>query len=313
MINKINNNILKTIIILFEYFTNFYVILFVKHKYFTNKILHRNFQHFFDIDNSFGILIQGQFIKKNNFTLNTLLLYKYIYPNINIVLSTWDDLDQNSINKIKKLNIYLLLNKKPANPGLSNINLQIVSTINGINFLKKLETKYILKTRTDQRINKNLNFLLYFKILQDSFPLQSTIYFKKRIITTSLNTFKSRLYGVSDMLTFGLTNDLLKYWDIPLELEKDKKMVNNEPKFYIKNNIAEGYIMNNFFRLISHVPNWTQNDSLFVFTSYFYIVDKEQIDLYWLKYERYFGSLILKNTSHIKNWELFENADWHLS
>ena len=74
------------------------------------------------------IIMQGPIIKDNDFTINTLSLYKKIFRKHSIILSTWDDESSLNIDRIKSLGIEVILNKKPDYAGIANINFQIVST-----------------------------------------------------------------------------------------------------------------------------------------------------------------------------------------
>ena len=98
-----------------------------------------------------SIIIQGPILLNDNFTYTTALLYKKYFSKAIIIVSTWEGMAVSQINNFRNSGIILLLNKMPDYNGFSNINLQIVTTLAGINYAKKINTKYILKTRTDQR------------------------------------------------------------------------------------------------------------------------------------------------------------------
>ena len=59
-----------------------------------------------------GLIIQGQIIKQNNFTYETILMYKKMLENQNveIILSTWTDEDENII-KLSKRELILWIQK----------------------------------------------------------------------------------------------------------------------------------------------------------------------------------------------------------
>ena len=160
--------------------------------------------------------MQGPFISNDNFTLNTIKLYRHNYPNVKLILSTWK-IPNEVKEELKIIDVHSIENIKPNNPGLSNINLQIVSSSSGIIAAKKLNVKYVLKTRTDQRIyHPSMDFYLFNLI--KSFPLTSHNYNQiKRLVGISLGTFKYRMYGVSDMFLYGHIDDMVDYWSPPLE------------------------------------------------------------------------------------------------
>jgi len=116
--------------------------------------------------------MQGNIINKNNFTYETLKIYRKLFPKIILILSTRDDCSKDEINKLNKIDVEVVENTKPDYSGVSNINLQIKSTKNGLFKAKELGFKYCLKTRTDQRIYRH-DFILYFLSLLDFFKIES--------------------------------------------------------------------------------------------------------------------------------------------
>jgi hypothetical protein len=204
------------------------------------------------------------------------------------------------IDKFRNSGIILLLNKMPEYNGFSNINLQIVTTLAGINYAKKNNTKYILKTRTDQRLY-NKESIQYFKNLynQDNFNYN-------KIIVSSLNTFYTRLFSISDMFQFGKTETIFNFWNINLiECLKEKEIITTNkllliPEIYL----TYIYLKNSFFDF-----KWTQVSYESALVKYFYIVDKESIDLLWNKY----NALENNRNIYIENNDLKEagNLYWH--
>ena len=62
-----------------------------------------------------------------------------------IILSTWKE----EAAKLTAGDYEVILNEKPANPGISNRNMQRVSTAAGVKFAKELGCTHVLKWRTD--------------------------------------------------------------------------------------------------------------------------------------------------------------------
>lgn len=276
---------------------------------FNIKWLNKFYSIYPSIGYEFGILMQGPVIIENDFTFNTLKLYRHKYPNANILLSTWKGENNDILVKLRNIGIIVIENSKPSNFGIVNVNLQIVSTAIGILEMKKLNVQYLIKVRTDQRIYKNIDFLSLMKNLQDTFPITDNV-LKSRLIIASVNTFRTRLYGITDMLMFGHIDDMEKYWCIPLEGNVNKLNRFPDPSIYIKNQVGEGYLINHFFKTTGFEPMWSTNNSLKFIVSYFCIIDKEQLDLYWLKYNRFFESIDFTNSNDYLNWERFEFSDW---
>jgi hypothetical protein len=239
------------------------------------------------------------------------MFYRQLYPNVRIILSTWID-EKTKINedRLKDLSVDSLFNEIPTYRGVSNINLQLVSTQSGIKLASDLGVKYILKTRTDQRVCKSIDFLGHMQNLQQNFPMAHDV-LSSRLVIASTNSFKSRLYGITDMFMFGQMTDMQLYWKIPLESEFQPNVpLNADPVYFIANKQAEGYLVNHFFESLSFIPQWTFEDSQLFVANFFCVVDKEQLDLFWLKYERFIETISFHRKNDAQNWERFEFVDW---
>lgn len=99
-----------------------------------------------------GVVIQGP----TNYFKEVVDVWKG-WPNV--VWSTWEDEPKENIEYIAQNQIFVLLNKKPQFPGDSNVNLQALSTFNGINFLRNKGVKEVLKVRSDHTISDVKSFL----------------------------------------------------------------------------------------------------------------------------------------------------------
>ena len=125
-----------------------------------------------------------------------------IYGIENIIFSTWENENTDCCQ------VPVIKSKLPTHTGTGNINLQVISSVNGI---KKAETDYIIKVRSDiliRDIDKWLEFC-------------SEHYKKERIFVLGL----SYLYPFSprDQIFIGVKDTLLNMFDIPLK-DEDWKM-----------------------------------------------------------------------------------------
>lgn len=312
LINKILSDIiLKIIDFIFRVLSkisNHFITFHIRPK-FTKDItvkVHKN-SEFVNKKKLVAIVIQGPLIIKDNFTVETLKLYIKLFKEHKLILSTWSDSDSNILENIKKLGIEVVLNIKPKNEGISNINLQIVSTSAGIKKAKKLGCKYVLKTRTDQRIYSSLSIsLCYFFIKQ--FPLSAEHKQNERIISFNFNTFKFRPYSISDMINFGHINDMIKYWCIELDERSQSELIIEERHLeWSKLRYAEVYLVTSFMNSINRKINWTLEDSWKVMSENFCILNINDIDLYWSKY----SSKEFRHLNYKKNkYEQFNFSDW---
>lgn len=209
---------------------------------------------------SVGVLIQGQLVP--NVTLGVCRRYKALYPNLKIVFSTWDDYQHGDIQQIEALGISVIRTEKPKHSGPSNINLQIISTKIGLEFLAKVGVQQVLKNRSDGMLSSDY-LLEYLQFLFDNYSDNG-----KRIIVPSYNSFLFRLYSPTDQFQFGRTEVLQKYWSCaPAENAK------------IEFRFAESYLVREYLSLLGRNTNFTLEDSLSVYRDFFVIADNAELGL----------------------------------
>lgn len=251
---------------------------------------------------------------------------KYL-PGATIILSTWEGSDVSNLDYDK-----LLLNKDPGASGYrenvyknpekkipNNINRQILSTLNG---LKIVETKYAMKLRTDFELFGN-KFLKYF----DQFPKNTNdnnikIFEKKVLAFVFLPEDSAKIpFYISDHSFFGLSDDLLKLFDIPLQNTTENMwMENHEPankELFIKYFCTpssrfspETYIVLNAFNKINNnifniVRDWTDDSESnlklgekFIVNN-FIVLDSRQYNIRAI-YKKYLSVLI-----HYRSFERY--------
>ena len=237
------------------------------------------------IDEKIAIIIQGPIQEKFDFLKNTLEIYKKIFKNSIIIISTWKSEDIEKINTLKDENIYILFNDEPEK-SQSNIDHQIFSTNIALKFAMNHNAKYSIKTRADVRINKS-NLETFFISLIKTFPVKSNSLIKSRIIVPSLITFKFRIFSLSDIVMFGETNDLLQYFDLELFKNGLKKFDLNEKKL-LKNEtpvVAEIFLCARFMNKLDNSINWNLESWWDSLKNYFCIIDNSSLDLFWHKYD----------------------------
>ncbi len=145
------------------------------------------------------------------------------FPGSEIVLSIWKGSDVSGLDFDQLIEnddpgAFNVMRPEALRPVYNNGNRQIVSTASG---LRAVSRCYAAKVRTDLVLTGN-QWLGQF----NGFPARSPRWriFKERIVTASLYT-RNPVRGIrkpfhpSDWLMFGLTEDMLLLWDIPLEPE----------------------------------------------------------------------------------------------
>ena len=237
------------------------------------------------IDEKIAVIIQGPIQEKFDFLKNTLEIYKKIFKNSIIIISTWKSEDIERINTLKDENIYILFNDEPEK-SQSNIDHQIFSTNIALKFAINHNAKYSIKTRADVRLNKS-NLETFFISLIKTFPVKTNSLIKSRIVVPSLITFKFRIFSLSDIVMFGETNDLLQYFDLELFRDGLKKFDLNEKKL-LKNEtpvVAEIFLCARFMNKLDNSINWNLENWWDSLKNYFCIIDNSSLDLFWHKYD----------------------------
>ena len=275
-----------------------------------------------------AIIIQGPLNLINNFTIESIKLYNKIFKGAKIILSTWEDENEKSILIAKNLDCVVLLNKKPKNTynyfhpssgimmqqgGPGNINLQLITTKSAILLAKDMGIEYCFKTRTDLRFYRH-DLFDFFLSLMKAFPLDDTSLQKNRLITSSFNTLKYKLYCISDTLMFGNTRDMLNYWGAE-HYEEGIKPYIDTVKMQIPPIVSgmaiwgDTYLAIKYLESLGIEPEWTLQHFWKICGKYFCIVDAYSLDMYFDKYEKLNEHRYTRDYKN-SNPRAMEFADW---
>ncbi|MEW5494412.1 WavE lipopolysaccharide synthesis family protein [Enterobacter cloacae] len=182
-----------------------------------------------------SVIIQGPVLStryKNEditWTQKCILQLRMLLPDAQLILSTWDhaSADISPMTDIVIRNPAIDAVYYDEHLGIyDNTNRQIITTRNG---LQHASRPYALKIRTDTVLS-DIRFLAFF----DKYKKRNAHYsvFNSRIVASSLYAKKyagsgehttTQLFQPSDIILFGLTSDLLKLYDIPLNTEQDSR------------------------------------------------------------------------------------------
>ena len=293
-----------------------------------------------------AIVIQGPLVYENNYTAETFKLYRSIYPNVPIIVSTWkDEATDDFRRECKENSIVLLENEPPKDRGYANLNLQLKSSLEGVKYVKEsITAKFVLKTRSDQRINL-FEFLAHFKNLLKTFPPKDDK-LRERIILLGSETTKKFPFNFHDFLAFGHIEDISKLYDIPFHgkigklsyFDRHRTRVNkignlladSKPPFdynvvteqshkLFKLNRAmnriywpEVYITRTFYeKYIAPIDTSKLFETSWKFTvDYLILIDFETVLLDWFKYEyvRYIPKFAFEGSYAFSRWlDMYQN------
>lgn len=237
-----------------------------------------------------AIIIQGPIISEEDYTLRTAEAYRAWFPASPIIYSTWDDQDAADLEAIRELGCHLNVSKSDLFPAPRNdaeraqvnVNKQMHSSHAGLLVAQGLGSEFALKTRSDQRIC-NPQAVRALPGLMGVFGLPPGTNQLGRIVVSSLNTFALRMYGVSDMFTFGFLKDLIDYWD---GTQDRRSTVSSEGSLrqYANQRIGEVFFTSNFLERKGDVLEWTLEHYWSELSRRFLVVDSSFLDQHWPKY-----------------------------
>ena len=245
---------------------------------------------------SLAIVIQGPVIEKDNFTIETVKIYKKIFPGAHIIISSWKNTSLSLISILNDLGCCIVLSDEPNPMGFCHVNYQIKSSFEGIKKARELGAMYCLKNRSDLRINKRYSFE-YLTSLLDLFKIKgSEIPLKGRIVT--LNATHAQMFypfWLQDYMHFGFTEDLYKFFDIEYDkrdLPNGKFMLRGENRIrngkdFVKSEPPEIYLTKSFLKKYIKIEDLSVFDYWESLKRYFIIIDFENLNVIWDKYGLY--------------------------
>lgn len=255
-----------------------------------------------------AMVMQGPLSNKDDFTFETLKLYKKMYAGVDLILSTWKNEDSSTIKRIKDLGVTVIENEKPLFNGHHNINLQIESSKNGLLEAKLRGAEFALKVRTDQRMY-NPDSINLFMLLHYQYPADSTTKQKGRLFSINIGVMKYRLYCVGDMMFFGQIDEILFYWSSPHDTRTIVMPLKISSLETSKLLTAETYLTVKYLERIGHEVQWTVEDSWQSYGKYFCVIDYAFFDMLWNKHNSHTEYKTRFYTMN-HNYESLTYADW---
>ncbi|KKS39423.1 MAG: hypothetical protein UU98_C0001G0028 [Parcubacteria group bacterium GW2011_GWD2_42_14] len=306
--NKCIRYISKKGFFLFEKVAKRYVTIIIRPKY---AVSVSPLLHFSNEGNKTAIILQGPFFTVDNFTIETIKLYKKLFPTTQVIVSTWKEESPLLLQIAEKEGAIVVQSEKPKNRGPRNINMQIVSTYEGLKIAKKYGAEYVIKSRTDQRFYSTELFPFLSTLTKTFSYTGKFTKQKERIVLCSHETLKYRPYGATDQFQFGTIDDLLFYWEVPLD-ERLPGVGNTDVtvRDYAKSKLAETYLESKYLERIGRHLSWTIKDSWDAYAEHFIVIDKRTIDLYWPKYDHYKEDRLTSYEANTTDYLTFK--DWLL-
>ena len=211
------------------------------------------------------------------------------------VLSTWDDEKCLSILG----DYHVVLNAKPFEPGLSNRNLQRLSTASGLQAAKAAGCDYVLKWRTDMLPTKlDVNQLLNWTNYKIPNGMKSRLVMPAfRNLSVEPDWFST----IPDMFAFGHIEEMEMLWgdsefDYSLSMNLPNEMLNNIKKTLSDStSLVDLYCAESelyaYFRSRLQVKLGIELNHPIIAANYFRLFDYHHLGIYWFGKERGFRSI----------------------
>lgn len=255
-----------------------------------------------------AIILQGQLIAEDNFTVETVRTYARLFPDALVIVSTWDTDDQEIIGQLRmEKNCHLVLSSYPDHSGLLNLNYQVTTTMAGVRKAKELGREYIFKTRCDYRFYKK-GLLDYLYCLLQEFPVDRTCRGQRYRIVAGGEVRNSmyRPFWLADQFNYGYVDDILQYWDHPLDpmdiSKRDVSMAIKE-RHYTWNERTENrlavepeLVLDFLERAEGHRPGSTVREYWEAVRKRFILVSRQELGFYWFKYDHKYDESFSEGT-----------------
>lgn len=245
-----------------------------------------------------AIILQGAVGEKTKLLSTIISRYRNLYPLAHIILSTWESENTNFFQTTP--NLHLVKSVRPKNPGISNVNLQLISTQAGIAYAEKLGCEYVIKSRSDQMLLNSTFLIKLHEVVENDLNKTEN----PRLVISSFNTFCFRKYSISDMFTFGQIKTMKDFWFAPLDVRESSEnlfvgITNNDS--WSKLRIAENYISSLYLEKMGMVLDFTFEQYYKALYDYFVVIDAQDLGQTWTKYTYFNPVYNLNNFPHSRS------------
>ena len=267
-----------------------------------------------------AIIVQGPIGINGKFFLDTLKLYVRIFPknSVLIVPVLWSDESPLLITQVQAIGVHPVVIDKPEFGGLFNVDFQTTAVSAGIEYALGKGCSYVIRSRTDCRIH-DPDAITKLHAISSIFPargLKKTRLNERlpgRIVASSIVTCMYRVYGLTDILLFGSSTEMLEYF----KPESHSRWI-EENGLSAKHPLAEGtpvvseiFLCARYLQGLGLSLDWSLAHWHQCLANYFAVVDAEMIDLFWKKYEWQYADRFNRGYSN-STGRLVKFCDWLL-
>ena len=225
---------------------------------------------------SIALVVQGPVLTRHSFTFMSLKYYRRLLPHSRIIFSTWRGLDIEMQRKLDSHGVELVENDPPEVAGFGNLNFQIRSTKAGLERLENSKVELVVKLRSDQRIY-NPNSFAFMRELLAAFPRQDN---SPRLGASSLNSFLTRTYSLSDMLQFSSLDSISQLWALS-EVNQVLDDLPQDATSCPEALLVFTYLQSLGWKIENSDATWRR-----AIAEEFLIADSSSLDQFWQKYSK---------------------------
>lgn len=231
-----------------------------------------------------ALVMQGPVVTRDDLTLGTIRLYRQTMPDVPLIVSTWNGLDETLRSTIESMGAQVVLSDPPADPGPHSLNLQITSTHQGLAAAKSRGCHYAIKTRCDNRIHIGAPDRFLMALLQQ-FGSTNAKNQNQRLVVLDFATRLYVPYHPSDMLMFGDIDDLITYWDPQLCPPGTRFHVRDQYAEMMREPTPEVVLCRRYLESIGVPVAESIADWWSILADRFIVIDRDMIDWFWPKYD----------------------------
>lgn len=255
-----------------------------------------------------AVVIQGPILEEDDFTLQTVKLFRTTFPASPLIVSTSDDTPPHLLEALQSAGARTITSRAPEVPGPWNLNRQIHSTRAGLEAARRLGATFALKTRSDVRLYA-AHVGDYLAGLWKAFPLDVEGRQRGRLVVLDLATRLLVPHHPSDMLMFGHVDDLLDYWSLPMRGSDEELSRTRIFGDFLDYPIPEVLLCEHYLELVGERPKRTLADWWRVLGQRFMVMDRSSLQFFWKKYN-YAENHQMSLDDENRNLRLCSFCDW---
>jgi hypothetical protein len=274
-------------VIIFDYISSIYKLHLPRYRIVSGGLNCYRCKPYHDhIESLFVIVFQGPVF--DEFTIETIQLYRKSYPELKIIVSTWKGLSSSATLRLRELKVDVILSDDVEH-SYDNQNRMIHSSLAGLR-LAKLYAKdcFVIKQRCDQRLTQH-GWLSYIESLILTFPSNNWGASRYRIGSLSSCSGKLRPFMLGDQFQFGHIDDMIMLWDVPF-IENGIQELFNYFGFsgYLKNGFgikADNYLLGHYIKKNNKKLDFSLTDSIQFWSEKGIVADAHSVGFFWARKE----------------------------